>query len=92
MALFLATIKKYWKFLLILSVACSTLVTGAAWVSRVDVHVKQGEEKIKEFDSSQIGQARLEEKVDALNEKADFIRDEIKEIKKQNNRILERTK
>jgi peptidoglycan hydrolase CwlO-like protein len=95
MALLVATIKHYWKFLLILATVCSALATGASWVGKVDSHVEQGIEKIKEFDQSQQGQARMEGKLDAVKEKVDEMSAELKEMKKQNDRIerkLERSK
>ena len=87
MKLMIATLKTYWKFLVALVFICSSLVTAAVWVGKVDTHVNQGTEKIKEFDESQIGQARLEVKVENANKGIDELKAETKDIKQQLQRI-----
>lgn len=77
MKILLSTIKTYWKFLIALTAICSSIVTAAVWVGKVDTHVNQGNEKIREFDQSQIGQTRIEGKVDAIDDKVDAMREDM---------------
>lgn len=90
MTVLLATIKHYWKFLLILTSICGFIVTASAWVSRVDTHVTQGNEKMREFDQSQQAQARVETKLDAVSGDVKEMKEDINYIRKQLERKQER--